>query len=441
MFKKDIFSFFFFLFSLNILFLSCKSSTNPSDLVTVNGNVYLEGQSDHSGVRVSIYKPVELDTALVRLNEQYPNIGVPISQTTEFDHRYENALYSVLSQSDGSWEIDKVRPGIYNFVAEKDSYGWKYLFEQKVDILVNFDTLFNIIYLDNLNQDLSIRNRYIIIDNLIIPDNEILTVEDASNCVIKENSKLTVYGNLIIRGSIANPIRIFSEGGEEWDYAEFMNNSHIILQYCIIKNGLQGIYNKTSQLIFENNIIRNNNIGLQNFNFSDSISIINNLFSHNSVALYNNSVNKSGIFNNIFISNKESIRLTSNSYFDIQKNIFYNDSLSIGINEYLLTSLSSGKIMWCHFSDNQVNILLGRNIFDFLANYNNFIEPKQYFIIADFGPKAKVDTVNFTNNYWGTLDRIEIKNRISDIEKYPDINEGYYVNIDNFLFEPVDINN
>ena len=49
-----------------------------------------------AGVTVSLYAPVELpvesrmpaaDTALVRINQEYPNIGVQISQETEFDQR------------------------------------------------------------------------------------------------------------------------------------------------------------------------------------------------------------------------------------------------------------------------------------------------------------------------------------------------------------------
>ena len=72
-FKSKSLPFFFFLISF-FLIISCgKDSTKP-DTVTFSGTVTLEGQTDHSGVKVSLYKPVELDTALVRINQQYPNI-------------------------------------------------------------------------------------------------------------------------------------------------------------------------------------------------------------------------------------------------------------------------------------------------------------------------------------------------------------------------------
>jgi len=50
------------------------------------GTVTLKDTTDFSGVTVSLNEPVELGTALVRINEEYPNIGVQISQETEFDH-------------------------------------------------------------------------------------------------------------------------------------------------------------------------------------------------------------------------------------------------------------------------------------------------------------------------------------------------------------------
>ena len=97
------------------LFITCsQSSESGEDLVTFSGTVTLEDTTDHSGVKVSLYKPVELDTALVRINQEYPNIGVQISQETEFDHREHEPLYTTLTNADGSWKIENVTKGEYN---------------------------------------------------------------------------------------------------------------------------------------------------------------------------------------------------------------------------------------------------------------------------------------------------------------------------------------
>lgn len=95
-----LFSYFIFHFSF---FSSCSSPTS-SNKVTFSGTVTLEDTTDYSGVTVALYAPVELDTALVRINKEYPNIGVQISQETEFDHREHTPLYTTTTKADGSWE-------------------------------------------------------------------------------------------------------------------------------------------------------------------------------------------------------------------------------------------------------------------------------------------------------------------------------------------------
>ncbi|MFC2088720.1 hypothetical protein ACFLSX_03885, partial [Calditrichota bacterium] len=109
-FNGILFSFFLALFS----FFSCSKSPSENETVVFSGTVTLEGMQDHSGVKVSLYKPVELDTALVRINQQYPNIGVQISQETEFDHREHTPSYSTTSNANGVWKIENVTPGTYN---------------------------------------------------------------------------------------------------------------------------------------------------------------------------------------------------------------------------------------------------------------------------------------------------------------------------------------
>lgn len=58
-----------------LILFSCEESTKP-ETVTFSGTVTLEGEIDHAGAKVSLYKPVELDTALVRINQQCSQIDV-----------------------------------------------------------------------------------------------------------------------------------------------------------------------------------------------------------------------------------------------------------------------------------------------------------------------------------------------------------------------------
>ena len=122
---------FFLLVSLSpcllVSFLGCSKSTGPST-ATVTGKVTLEAQTNHSGVTVALYELAELDTTVLRLNREYPNIGVTISQQTEFDHRLGTIVAQTQSRSDGSFRIDGVPSGEYNLVAQKDGFGWKYIY-------------------------------------------------------------------------------------------------------------------------------------------------------------------------------------------------------------------------------------------------------------------------------------------------------------------------
>ena len=61
-----------------VFFINTCSDPSSNDKITFSGTVTLEDTTDFSGVTVSLYEPVELDTALVRINEEYPNIGVQI---------------------------------------------------------------------------------------------------------------------------------------------------------------------------------------------------------------------------------------------------------------------------------------------------------------------------------------------------------------------------
>ena len=81
---------------LAIIFLfSCTSGTDVSK-GSLTGTVSIEGISDYSNISVSLYDLAYLDTTIVRINNQYPHIGVIINQHTEFDHRLQSPVATQL---------------------------------------------------------------------------------------------------------------------------------------------------------------------------------------------------------------------------------------------------------------------------------------------------------------------------------------------------------
>jgi len=93
------------------------------------GTVNLDGESDHSGITLGIYEIVTLDTTITRINNQYPHIGIKISQHTEFDHRFGTLIKTGETDASGYFQITDIPTGVYNVVAIKDGFGFRYVYE------------------------------------------------------------------------------------------------------------------------------------------------------------------------------------------------------------------------------------------------------------------------------------------------------------------------
>jgi len=102
-----------------LLAVSCTKTPTDSRTGTLTGTVLLEGQTDHSGITVALYKLAELDTTILRYNREYPNVGFPISQATEFacppgfwrNHRLGEVVAESKTNADGSLKIENKPEG------------------------------------------------------------------------------------------------------------------------------------------------------------------------------------------------------------------------------------------------------------------------------------------------------------------------------------------
>ena len=114
--------------------MSCTSSTKPKT-GSLSGRVILVNDTgdpsldpvDFSGVTVALYELAVLDTTIVRINHEYPQIGVQISQETEFDHRLHDPVAVVTSDAQGYFEFDKLAYAEYNVVVMKNGWGIRYI--------------------------------------------------------------------------------------------------------------------------------------------------------------------------------------------------------------------------------------------------------------------------------------------------------------------------
>ena len=167
---------------LILLHISCSKQPTSPETGSITGKVFLEAQTNHSGITVALYKLAELDTTILHYNREYPNVGFftcrvlgrPISQATEFYHRLGEVVAESKTNSDGSFKIENISEGLpceiiecfdinrvetdkhyfnissivanisqgepreinnsaisrggYNFVALKGGFGWKYIY-------------------------------------------------------------------------------------------------------------------------------------------------------------------------------------------------------------------------------------------------------------------------------------------------------------------------
>ncbi len=126
--------YFYFLLLLFLLLVisNCSNSTQVSK-GSLSGTVHLEGEPDHSEITVAVYELAYLDTTIVRINSQYPHIGVIINQHTEFDHRFQSPVKYTETDFEGNFLLKKITVGEYNIVALKDSFGFKYIYDFEIE--------------------------------------------------------------------------------------------------------------------------------------------------------------------------------------------------------------------------------------------------------------------------------------------------------------------
>jgi hypothetical protein len=118
---------------LIIITLSACSSTTEVPKGSLSGTVHLEDETDHSGIIVAVYDLAELDSDIVSINQEYPHIGVIISQHTEFDHRLQTHVKYSETDAAGNFEIKKIPTGTYNLVAMKAGWGFRYIYEFEIE--------------------------------------------------------------------------------------------------------------------------------------------------------------------------------------------------------------------------------------------------------------------------------------------------------------------
>ena len=441
----------FLLLTYSFLLIACSDPTS-SGTVTFSGTVTLEGKTDHSGVTISLYAPVELDTALLRINEQYPHIGVQISQETEFDHlsngqtgREHEPLYTTTSKADGSWAIKNVEKGEYNVVVEKKGFGRTIRYEQSIDsektgpafALKPMVTLSGV-----YNQAYVFDNQFIEVSGDAVFETG-STVQFKGECIIhfKGAYSLTIKGGFSREsGSV---IRLFADDLTSDAKWEFLSQADLTLENVYAMGDVE-LRIAESKVRITNSYFRKAN--LYALNLSEcNLSLSNLLFRGNTIGLnINKTSGENELTGNVFFDNEIDVEAFAADVLSVNNNMFKQSGLNLNfiqVNALVehnncekseknlnVSGICSVDVRNNNFINNITNIYLQgishqSYVIKLKSNENNFIITTNYYIYL--GSKTFAgDTLNAENNFWGTIDESIIQNKIIDKTDFPE-NSGY----------------
>lgn len=345
---------------LCIFMSSCDKSTDPktgslSGYVTLVNDTYDPSLDpiDFSGVTVAIYELAVLDTTIVRINREYPGIGVQISQETEFDHRLQNPISAVTTNAAGDYSISKIPSGTYNVVAFKEGWGVRIIHNVKVfsseqrrisplDKQTNLEVE---LYPETLVSD--VNHEYFVfrsLHNYVIKNSSLFlgNVEIQKGAVIRidEGKDIKFYGSVNVSGNSNDRFLITSNDAfcsaskvgsiQDFDKIVFVSEYNIVIDNGIIRYMQNGVQQMGGGLTIDNMVFTNG--GTSIVGNMPNTTIANSIFREYSEicqALYSNT----SIENNIYYANNSRAIMVYNNNSTVTNNYILENN--IGIQAYL----------------------------------------------------------------------------------------------------------
>ena len=411
---ENKYPFYFFLFSLFFLINYCTTSPQTG---TLSGVVQLDGQVDHSAIIVALYELASLDPDIVAINQEYPHIGVIINQMTEFDHRFGNIVKYTQTDAYGNFKIKDIPTGRYNFMAMKDSFGFRYIYEvtitegdnnleeqrkkekgksKKVNIEENDSfNLSPLIF--NLNKSeagiilypethisthidtatIWQADHHYIIENDIFVSGD-LTIKPGAVIRIEKDKKLTISGDLTAVGEEENMIWFTSNDSlsflpftfyflplppkEEFipytfNRVELTGTEAKQVAWCKFDHAGTGLLNHVNGFSISDCIFRNSNCGFKSENVDSTFCsnlLCENISGESEGGLYFNDVIDGLINNNVIINSQTGIKLK----YHCSDEIIYNNYITDCYNGMIITFYSSPTILNNNICDCEYDILI-----------------------------------------------------------------------------------
>jgi len=372
-----------FLLLVVCLLVCCAS--DPSATASLTGTISILGFDDYSGVTVALYSPAYLDTTLVRINQEYPHIGVIISQETEFDHRLQSPMTYTQTDAAGNYQLNNIKPGKYNLAFLKDGISLKYIYEISLDEGENMLTRQELkpsidIYTPitepitfETGVQYNFKQNTQILSPAIIEAGAILSIDKEKKVEFYDDVNTSKTGSRwhLISSSYLNELSITKPDSTDY-FNSFIikkhNNNQVILQ-----NGNVSFINAGINIEPDNAVY--SNIRAKSGFTHVYVSSENNLFANNLITDFTQRVHafygSSFIEKNIFYKNVENMLLSENDAI-VQNNCFIDNLVAM--------RPFYGDIHIAHNDFENNSYCISTVASDPLIEYNNFFGSKQYCI-------------------------------------------------------------
>lgn len=454
-----------------LLLMGCSCSTKPKT-GSLSGLVALVNDTQNSdfdtadfgGVTIALYEPAVLDSFLVRMNGAHPQIGVPLSQETDFDHRRQNPVKSTLSDATGQYSITELDPGDYVLSLMKEDWGFRYVFQVEIregeEYHVGDVELFPARTLDAfITEDYTLESDH----SYYIPG----VTSFIGNVAIEPRARVYVDPSGSVKFYAAVETPLVRSMNDAWLFTtaegmystvqvplgldayfssvEFLN-SPVNIQNGIFQHVSNTVSLNTPYSQIDNVIIRYFGGGLS---LSQGYANISNLIvangSGNGIQISSNSTELTRISNCIISKANTGIRINTLGTFDIYNNYFHDNFKA------LIPSICTGSITHNAFDQNDYDIYqelipdpvnISYNNFylsqawgilphrQAIINNNNFYRTNGYFVWnrgAGVHNSYSSSDIDATNNYWGTPDIDQYIMDAGDNADYPNAPCSYYV--------------
>lgn len=448
------------LITLALLSFGCKSLTKPR-VANLSGKVVLENDSgdpafdnaDLSGIKVSLYKPVALDSTIVRLQANHPILGPVIDQSMVFDPCKEVPIKSTTTNAEGRYELKEIAIDQYHLVFEKD--GWGRVVEYYVNAGKSVDrdeddfsskdrrstTMYPIVQLPSMvNGEFVFKNRHMYVVDGSVGFTAPVHFEGHCRVELAPNSNISFFEDIIYDDVSSNYVTFTSlDSGPDgkaplrWGMVRIHKDNQTIKNWTV-ENSASGIFVEGNHSIVRSCLIRNSDSGIHvQAEYSEIENIIFDVIS--SRAVYYNQVSPSDVIkqrlvNCIFKSCQEGLR-TQGQGVEVANNYFIE-------NEHALFSFAGHHIIRNNTFDRNKDAIIinGSKI---CIEYNEFYHNKNSVHISGAYYDGVPDPQFANNNFYQTSD-LAFRIATQGLRKDIDAKNNYWLasDIDSIIYDALD---